>query len=62
MRKEKPVTNGDMFFTIYPRGIKSNFIYNDEYMKDYVIIYLDEYEEMRVSYNWWTAPYEKEAE
>jgi hypothetical protein len=26
-------------------------------MKDYVLIYLDEYEEMKVSYAWWTAPY-----
>jgi hypothetical protein len=57
MRKEKPVTNGDMFFTIYPRAIKSNFIYSDRDMKDYVLIYLDEYEEMKVSYAWWTAPY-----
>lgn len=60
MRKEKPVTNGDMFFTIYPRAIKSNFIYSDEDMKDYVLIYLNDYDEMKVSYDWWTAPYNED--
>jgi hypothetical protein len=57
MRKEKPVTNGDMFFTIFPQAVKSNFVYSDEDMKDYVLIYLNDYDEMKVSYDWWTAPY-----
>jgi hypothetical protein len=50
-----------MFFATFPQAIKSNFIYSDEYMKDYVLIYLDEYEEMRVSYDWWTAPYKEDS-
>ena len=53
-------TNGDMILAMFPEAIKSNFIYSDEYMKDYMIIYLDDYEEMRVSYDWWNAPYNRE--
>jgi hypothetical protein len=53
-------TNGDMILAMFPEAIKSNFIYSDEYMKDYMIIYLDDYEEMRVSYDWWNAPYKRE--
>jgi hypothetical protein len=53
-------TNGDMIMAMFPKAIKSNFIYSDEDMKDYRIIYLDDYEEMRVSYDWWHAPYKRE--
>jgi hypothetical protein len=53
-------TNGDMIMAMFPEAIKSNFIYSDEDMKDYRIIYLDDYEEMRVSYDWWHAPYKRE--
>jgi len=49
-----------MIMAMFPEAIKSNFIYSDEDMKDYRIIYLDDYEEMRVSYDWWHAPYKRE--
>jgi hypothetical protein len=29
-------------------------------MKDYVLIYLNDYDEMKVSYDWWTAPYNED--
>ena len=60
MRKKERITNGDMFFTIYPQAVKSNFVYSDRYMKDYVLIYLNDYDEMKVSYAWWTAPYNED--
>jgi hypothetical protein len=53
-------TNGDMIMAMFPEAIKSNFVYSDEDMKDYVTIYLDDYVEMRVSYDWWNAPYKRE--
>ena len=56
------LTNGDMFMAMFPKAIKSNFIRYNKYMKDYVTIYLNDYEEMRVSRDWWRSLYNKESE
>ena len=52
------MTNGDVFMAMFPDAIKSNYIESGLDMKDYVIIYLGDYE-MRVSYDWWDAPYKE---
>lgn len=49
-------TNGDVIKAKFPDAIKSNYIESSLDMKDYVTIYLGDYE-MRVSYDWWNAPY-----
>ena len=54
-------TNGDVFMTMFPDAMKSNYIESGLEMKDYVTIYLGDYE-MRVSYDWWNAKYKKEVE
>ena len=54
-------TNGDMIKAVFPYAIKSNYIESNLDMKDYVSIYLGDYE-MRVSYDWWNAPYKSESE
>ena len=53
-------TNGDAFMTMFPDARKSNYIESGWDMKDYVTIYLGDYE-MRVSYDWWNAPYKRES-
>lgn len=47
--------NGDMVKTMFPNAIKSNYIESGP-DKDYVTIYLDDYE-MMVDWDWWNAPY-----
>ena len=49
-------TNGDMVMAMFPDGVKSNYIESDSVMSDYVTIYLGDYE-MKVSYDWWVAPF-----
>lgn len=49
-------TNGDMIKTMFPDAMKSNYIESGLDMKDYVTIYIGDYE-MRVAYDWWVAPY-----
>lgn len=55
------MTNRDVFMAMFPDAIKSNYIESGLDMKDYVTIYLGDYE-MRVSYDWWSAPYKVEME
>lgn len=54
-------TNGDMIKALFPDAMKSNFIESGLDMKDYVTIYVGDYE-MRVAYDWWSAPYKSEIE
>lgn len=49
-------TNGDMIKAMFPKAIKSNYIESSIDFEDYVEIYLGDYL-MRVSYDWWNAPY-----
>lgn len=55
------LTNGDVIKAMFPDAIKSNYVESDLVMQDYVTIYLGDYE-MRVSYDWWNAPYKAENE
>ena len=55
----KGASNGDMIKAIFPYAFKGNYVESSEDMHDYVTIYLGDYE-MRVSYDWWYAPYKKE--
>ena len=57
----KDATNGDVIKGIFKNAVKSNYIESSLDMKDYVTIYLGNYE-MRVSYDWWSTPYKAESE
>ncbi|QHJ73806.1 hypothetical protein [Butyrivibrio virus Ceridwen] len=54
-------TNGDMIKAMFPDAMKSNYIESGLDMKDYVTIYVGDYE-MRVAYDWWSAPYKGKSE
>ena len=51
-------TNGDMIKALFPEAIKSNYIESFMDFEDYIEIYIGKYL-MRVSYDWWIAPYKK---
>jgi len=52
-------TNGDMIKAIFPYAVKRDYIESDMVMKDFVTIDFGQYE-MRVSCDWWYAPYRAE--
>jgi hypothetical protein len=54
-------TNGDVIKAMFPDALKSNYIESGLDMKDYVTIYIGDYE-MRVAYDWWYTPYTKGVE
>ena len=52
-------TNGEVFKFIFPCAIESDYIEHDLNMQICIVVYLGDYE-MRVSYDWWHAPYDNQ--